>query len=86
MIFKREATQSFSTGSAVHLLLAPAQGSEWAPQAKGAAEADTKERELAELWLSIPKASADAAERVGESNKLIQKNRWWQPYSSPQEQ
>ena len=49
MIFKREATQSFSTGSAAHLLLAPVQGSEWAPRAKGAAEADTKERELVDL-------------------------------------
>jgi len=42
MTFKVKATLLFSTGSGVCLLLAPAQGSEWAPQAKGAAEADTK--------------------------------------------
>lgn len=86
MKFKRGPAQSFSTGSAVYLLLEHAQGSERAPQAKGAAEANTKEQELAELWLSMPKASASAAERVGEDNELTQRNRGWQPCSSPQEQ
>lgn len=86
MTFKREAAPSFSTGSVARLLLAPAQGGERMPQAKGAAEADTTERELVELQLSIPKASADAAERAGAGNKLTQKNRWWQPCSSLQDQ
>lgn len=86
MTFKREATPSFSTGSVARLLVAPAQGSEGVPLAKGGAGADTKERDLVELQLSIPKASADAAKRVGAGNKLTQKNRWWQPCSSLQEQ
>lgn len=86
MKFKRGPTQSFSTGSAAHLLLKRAQGSEWAPQAKGAAEADMKEQEVVELWFSMPKASASAAERVGEDNELTQKNRSCQPCSYPQEQ
>lgn len=61
---------SFSTSSAVHLLPAPVLGSEWAPQAKGAAKAEAKEQEVVELWLSIPKDSASAAERVGAGSKL----------------
>lgn len=85
-IFKGEATQSVSMGSAVHLLLAPAQVSEQTPQAKGVAEADAKGWKPVEIWLSIPKASPSAAERVGADNKLTQKNKWWQPCSSAQEQ
>lgn len=49
MIFQRGATMSFSTSSAVHLLPAPVLGSEWAPQAKGAAKAEAKEQEVVEL-------------------------------------
>lgn len=64
-------------------LTAPALGSEWVPQAKGAAKAEAKEWEVAGLWLNILKASANAAERVGAGSKLTQKNRWWQPCSSP---
>lgn len=43
-----------------------------APQAKRAAKAEAKEWKVAELWLSILKASVNAAERVGADSKLTQ--------------